>query len=301
MGDVFVVGAGGYIGEGVAVAFRRHGYRVYGLVRDAKKAKKLAKNEIIPIVADQLDSSKYLEILKKCNIVIDAVGMSENSEKFLQIVKDAFKDQPERRLPNFKPLYIFTSGIMTYGTTSINPVVESTIPKPTYLPMQERKAFEEKVIGTQEFDSVVIRPGWVYGGSGGPHGDLFFGIKANEDLVLVGSRDKRWSWVHIDDLGLGYVLIANKGSSVAGHIYNLAALDNPRYEDVRVSAAKATGWNGKIRDEEIPKDGGHLFTIEPTVIINPQKAMDQLGWKPNHVGLLAEIETYFQSWKAHKE
>jgi len=270
-------------------------------VRDPKKAKRLAKNEIIPIVADQLDSSKYLATLKRCNIVIDAVGMCENSEKFLQIVKDAFKDQPERRLTNFKPHFIFTSGIMTYGTTSTGPLVESTIPKPTLLQMQQRKAFEEKVLGTEEFHSVVTRPVFVYGGSGGPIGNIFFGIKPNEDLVLTGSRDKRWSWVHVDDLGLAYVLIAKKGSSVAGNIYNLADRDNPRYEDVRVSIAKAIGWNGKIRDEEIPKDSVDLFVIEPTVIINPQKAMDELGWKPNHVGFLAEVETYYQSWKENRE
>lgn len=48
--SVLVFGALGYIGEGVAKAFRRHGYKVYGVLRDEAKKDLLLKNEIIPVV-----------------------------------------------------------------------------------------------------------------------------------------------------------------------------------------------------------------------------------------------------------
>ena len=47
---VLVVGASGYIGDGVARAFRRAGYRVYGLTRDSSKADYFIQNEIIPVI-----------------------------------------------------------------------------------------------------------------------------------------------------------------------------------------------------------------------------------------------------------
>jgi nucleoside-diphosphate-sugar epimerase len=47
---VFVIGAGGYIGEEIAVAFRKAGYVVYGLIRNPTKQNQLLKNEIIPVI-----------------------------------------------------------------------------------------------------------------------------------------------------------------------------------------------------------------------------------------------------------
>lgn len=35
-------------------------------------------------------------------------------------------------------------------------------------------------------------------------------------------------------------------------------------------------------------------------IINPAKAMNELGWRPRHVGFLEEIDTYYKAWVAHK-
>jgi nucleoside-diphosphate-sugar epimerase len=35
-------------------------------------------------------------------------------------------------------------------------------------------------------------------------------------------------------------------------------------------------------------------------IINPAKAINELGWKPRHVGFVEEIDTYYKAWAAHK-
>ena len=49
--SVLVIGATGYIGEGIAKAFRRFGYKVYGVTRDEKKKDQLLRNEIIPVIS----------------------------------------------------------------------------------------------------------------------------------------------------------------------------------------------------------------------------------------------------------
>lgn len=58
---VFVTGASGFIGEEVALGFRRAGHRVYGLVRSPEKAAWLAFNEITPVVGDLLKPGSYIE------------------------------------------------------------------------------------------------------------------------------------------------------------------------------------------------------------------------------------------------
>lgn len=35
-------------------------------------------------------------------------------------------------------------------------------------------------------------------------------------------------------------------------------------------------------------------------IINPARAINELGWQPRHVGFVAEIGTYYKAWAAHK-
>jgi nucleoside-diphosphate-sugar epimerase len=47
---VLVLGASGFIGLPVALAYARAGHIVYGTARDAKTARKLAIHEIIPVV-----------------------------------------------------------------------------------------------------------------------------------------------------------------------------------------------------------------------------------------------------------
>lgn len=114
--SVFVIGAGGYIGKAVALAFRRAGYRVYGLVRNEKYSNSLLQNEIEPIVAQSFDDLESLtDVLSSCSIIIDAVGYNAKlSTNLLDIAVKIGKIRTEDgKLPHYAPLYIFTSGIMT--------------------------------------------------------------------------------------------------------------------------------------------------------------------------------------------
>jgi nucleoside-diphosphate-sugar epimerase len=71
--------------------------------------------------------------------------------------------------------------------------------------MKKREDFENKILASScaALKTTVVRPGFVYGGQGGFVADLFY----NAPLVFQGRRDMRWSWVHVDDLGEGYVAI----------------------------------------------------------------------------------------------
>lgn len=71
--------------------------------------------------------------------------------------------------------------------------------------MKDREDFENRILTTSSaaLKTTVVRPGFVYGGQGGFVANLFY----SEPLVIQGRRDMRWSWVHVDDLGDGYVAI----------------------------------------------------------------------------------------------
>jgi len=312
--SVFVAGAGGYIGESIAKAFRRAGFKVYGLIRDEKRSSQLIRNEIVPVIGKLDNTKSYQHVLEKSSIIVDAVGWGKDAKTFLEAAERAGRARNPDGIDIYKPLYIFTSGIMTYGEASSGPVDESVKPKAVFIDMKEREDFENHVLmlgkKTESYlHPVMVRPGFVYGGQGGFVANIFFNVDPNKDLVLYGRADKRWSWVHCDDLGNAFPLIAQAGPSVYNEGFNLAALgDNPTYGELRIAIAKQAGWDPnkhKIEYRSLPENPtDHLENEykrwEADVIINPAKAINLLGWKPTHVGFLYEIETYYLSWNASK-
>lgn len=184
-----------------------------------------------------------------------------------------------------------------YGSRPIDEMIK---PNPQAIEMKNREDFENLVLASSSnvLHTTVIRPGFVYGSHGGFVADLFYSEKP---AVIHGRRDKRWSWVHIDDLAEGYVLIARAARAiVSGQMWNLAAPnDNPTYEEIRKEMARVSGQ--QVEYKEATSDDKTPPRWNTDSIINPSKAIDQLGWRPRHVGYLQEIETYYKSWAAYKQ
>lgn len=301
---VFVIGAGGYIGEGIALAFRRHGYKVYGLVRNPKASSFLLKNEIIPVIGDLNNIDSWKSILQSSSIIVDAVGYNTSSKTNIDLIAQAVSKDKLR-----KPLFIFTSGIMTNEDVKDKIIDETYVPQPTKEVMKNRKAFEEYVLSltnAQESNlrTAVIRPGFVYGKGGGFVCNFLFDVKKEEDLVIYGSRTKRWSWVHVDDLGESYVALAKAGKNANGELFNIGELNAPTFEELQIACARAGGWdsnkNKVIYKTAEESQGKFESSWEGHVVVNSQKASDLLGWKSRHVGIVEEIDIYYNSWKSSK-
>ncbi|CAF2405807.1 unnamed protein product [Rotaria sp. Silwood2] len=304
--SALVFGANGYIGFGIAVGLRRSGFHVFGVIRNSRHSTLLAQNEIEPIVIESFDKVDLLaDQLAKSSVIIDAVGYTKSlSEIILQAVTKAGQQRTQHgKLAHYAPLFVFTSGIMTYGDTTMFgscPVDEMIKPNPQTIEMKTREDYENLVLAASSnvLHTTVIRPGFVYGSHGGFVADLFYSEKK---AIIHGRRDKRWSWVHIDDLAEGYALIARAPRAIIiGQMWNLAAPnDNPTYEEVRTHMARVSGqqveYKEKTNDDKIPP------RWDTDSIINPSKAIDQLGWRPKHVGYIQEIETYYKSWAAYKQ
>jgi len=285
---VFVSGATGNIGQAVALAFRRAGYRVLGLARNEEKSKILKQNEVQVCIGDVKQLDGFTEQLKQADIIIDAIGQSSTIPLFDKAVSISSGK-------SHKPLFIATSGVLSYGDS---PNVLDETHEPKNVQMQSRIEMEKKVTSSKDVRGVVVRPSMVYGCSGGIHAKQGFGIKENEDLVLYGRLDKRLNWVHVEDLADAYVRIAKVGHVVDGEIFDIAGPWIPTYQEWKVALAKATGWKGKIvHIPEIPKDNFMANLFEVNIVVSAQKAANLLRWKENHLGLIAEIDTYYQSYK----
>eukprot|EP01103_Thecamoeba_quadrilineata_P020184 TRINITY_DN8533_c0_g1_i1.p1 TRINITY_DN8533_c0_g1~~TRINITY_DN8533_c0_g1_i1.p1 ORF type:complete len:310 (-),score=45.55 TRINITY_DN8533_c0_g1_i1:147-1076(-) len=299
---VLVIGANGYIGGGVARAFRRAGYHVFGLYRNEAFRDILLKEEIVPIFGTIDSPHEYQSTIEECNIIIDAIYLQGHSHSLFEFVRKLRgTDEKAHQIH-----YILTSGIMIYYPgyfrETLRPLDETTNPHPTdEFEMVPKKQLEERVLAATDVRGTVLRPGFVYGGHGGGIAPLFFNFNPTDQLVIEGRPDKRWSWVHVDDLGDAYVAVAKAGSVVDRQVFNLSAQDNPTYEDLKIAGARAAGWKGSrldIKYVPLPDSEHRRKNWETNVIINPQKAYDLLGWRPAHVGVVHEFELYYASWKA---
>lgn len=78
---------------------------------------------------------------------------------------------------------------------SLIPKTEAQEVNPTdKIEMIPKKHLENDILQTTEVRTVVLRPGFVYGGHGGVILPMFFGVDPNEkQLVLTGRPDKRYS------------------------------------------------------------------------------------------------------------
>ncbi len=63
----------------------------------------------------------------------------------------------------------------------------------------------------------------------------YFAVQPGQDLNILGSRTKRWSWVHINDLGEAYVAVAKAGRTVDGQVFNIASYHAPTFEELMVA------------------------------------------------------------------
>lgn len=123
--DVFITGATGYIGNHVARAFRRAGYRVFGLTRSEEKAKLLAREEIVPVIGSMQDPQSYRAAAERSEILIHAAVDYENDSVALdrQTVDELLNSAKSASSPKTA---IYTSGVWVHGNTGSNMANEQT-------------------------------------------------------------------------------------------------------------------------------------------------------------------------------
>jgi len=293
---VLVAGANGLIGGNVAIALSRAGHTVYGLIRDKKQQDVLLQNEIIPVLGDTEDIKSFSDTIDKVSIVVDTVVLESASDpgltnrNLLQAVAASSIKQ------KYKKRYIFTSGCMVYK----NPgeIVDESSPTNNDV-FKWRTDFEQKIIKHSDVEGVVIRPGWVYGVSGGGIADLWFNKNSDGEIDFTGDVDKSWSWVHVHDLADAFLRVVEAaGQIVGGSIYNVCDTTRITCLQARKAFAKAAGLTGSV----VLKEAKDAFSkkVDANAVMSAGKIIRELGWTPKKGPLTDRLDICFQAWKAHK-
>ncbi len=298
--QVFVTGATGYVGSSVATAFRRAGHRVWGLTRTEEKARRLAQQEIEPVVGELGDPKTYADVAAECAVLVHAAF--EYSANGVAKDKKAIETLIEAGRRGAKPkTLIFTSGAWVHGDTGDRMVDETTPLDPIKL-VAWRPAQEQLVLEASGVRGLVIRPGCVYGGPGGLTAPWFADASAGKAPTVVGDGRSRWTMVHGDDLADAYLRVGESG--LGGEVFDISDRSRATVLEMATAAACAAGYRGEIRPVPLAEVAKTMGDFAEALALNQhvdaRKAVRRLGWQPRHGGFLDEVDLYYRAWRTNQ-
>lgn len=312
---VLVTGANGYIGNAVAKAFVKAGWKTYGLIRKISYSTALAQHEIYPVIG----TPENLEFLNSIDDVAFDVIVSNtedwnNPDNHLDRVEEMiFTIAKKSSNRGIRPLVMFTSGCKDYGQVSGNHKdkniykqdEESPINPPVSLIRRAKlgvKLLEQK---EQAFDSVVLRPTIVYGNSSSHYGELFeLAASSNTTLTLIANPEAIMHSLHVDDCAEAYVALAEHPDreQISNQAFNISNTNYETVEEIGTALASIYGLEFQldIPEREIQLDLSVHSLANYQQWIDATKIRMITGWKEERLPFVEGIEQYRMAYEASK-
>lgn len=269
MPTAVVLGAGGYIGLAVVRAFANEGYDVFGVARKQAQANEIIKAGGIPILCSVMDTEKWRHAARLASTVVMCSGSARTAPEEHRAMYDAILHvtiETSKEVDMGRKTCIYTCGLALFGNA--DPILAqrnveetSSVGQGLWAGMLSRRQIEKELLSHPDVNGIVIRPGYVYGGSGGPLGGFIREALTKGKITGYGDPEAPVSAVHVDDLGEVYVQAAQLGDVVRGQAFNLSNLNSERRRSLYCAIARACGLPGTSRQ---PRSSGFAFLLTVT-------------------------------------
>ena len=293
--NIFITGAGGFVGGTVARRLLIAGYGVRGLIRDANKVESLRELGIEPGVGSLEDSRLLMREAQQSDGVIHAADSDHRS---------AIEALVEGVRGSGKPL-LHTSGSSVIGDDAQGNRVSDAIyhedtPMIVEPVKQPRRDIELRVLAAagEGVRAVVICPSNIYGSGTGLNPRSvqipFLVDQARKDGVvhIVGQGVNRWSNVHIEDVAELYLLALQKAPAGAFYFIENGEASFREIGDSitrRLNLVPVRSWTV----EQAAERWGELharYTFGSNSRVRARRGREELGWMPRHTSALTWIE-----------
>ena len=289
--NLFITGAGGYIGGSVAAALLASGHQVRGLTRSPHSAAQLAARGITPVLGALDDAELLAREARQSDGVINTASADHLGAVQALIAGLAGSGKP----------LLHTSGSSVIGDDARGAclsahVFDGSTPLLVNPAKQARRDIDLQVLNaaTLGIRSAVICPSLIYGvGSGlNPLSVQIPFLAANarqQGMVeLVGAGVNVWSNVHIDDVVSLYLLALAKAP--AGAFY-FAENGEASFADLGAAIARRLGLPGvtPLQPEMAAQRWGEAkayFSLGSNSRVRATRARTELGWSPRHGSVL---------------
>lgn len=286
---ILVLGGTGSIGSAIVEVLLKQGHQVVALGRSRQARTLLQNSGATPIEGDLNNPSRWVEVVENVDAVIQAAAAwGDDMGKVDRLVVDALLEKMHS--DNSPKALIYTGGCWLYGRTGDTVATEETAFDPL-------DSFDwtiptiQTVLSTPYIRGMVIHPAMVYERNGGVFEHIFKDAKELGYVRVIGGENIRWPLVHRMDLAELYVLMLEQGKQ--GDVYNAAAIDGVYIGDITRVIAKRLGINTNpvVLDVDDAKSefGSWADGYALDQQMSGQKAMEQLGWRPKHLDVMADI------------
>ena len=293
---VFVTGAPGFIGSAVIEQLLQNGYTVLGLARSDASAEKVSKMGAQVHRGDIEDVESLKSGAKAADGVIHLAFIHDfnNFAHGCEVDQAAIQAMAEAMEGTNKPLVV-ASGLMLLPPGQLS--TEDTEPNWDF-PMSIRGKAETLTTKlSQELNirgsSVRLSP-TVHGK--GDHGFITmlgdFAKKAGF-ITRVGDGKSHWPAVARSDAASLFILALEKGK--AGAVYHGAAEAGVEMNEIWEAMSKRINLpvETKSMEEAQQAVGFFALAIGLDVRASSEKTQKELGWKPQGLGLVADIEANY--------
>lgn len=305
--ETLVTGATGFVGRHVAEELARHGRRVRCLVRSGSDATDLERAGFAIARGEVLDQRSLDEAVRGADEVVHVAGLIA-ARSFTQMRR--VNEEGVARLASAcartpSPLrrFLLVSSLAAAGPSrGAHPVREEDSPRPVSRYGLSKLLGERAAIRglPASVPPTIVRPPAVYGPRDrGIH--AFFDAAARGILVRLGTRARRVSIVHGEDLAVG-IRLALDADLAAGRTYFIADPESYPIDELLARIAAAVG--GRTRALRVPEplvraagviaeEAARLRGATPAFsrdkvrefladgwVCDPSRAMRELGWRP---------------------
>ena len=291
---IFLTGGTGYIGSAVLDAFVRAGHHVDALIRNSEKAERVQSRGATPVLGDASEPASYADAAAAADgVVLTAFDTSRRAVTVDATTIDTVLSTPVR--PG--RFIIYTSGVWVLGPAPAS-VDESAPLNPiehvAWRPEHERRILDAATAGWR---TIVVRPGIVYGGTGGIVGDLLKDA-SNSLIRVVGSGDNHWPLVYDRDLADLYVrFAANPGAS---GVYHANDEGDEIVNDIVQAISEHAKTEPSVRhlplSEANKKMGTYAEALALDQIVRSPRAR-ALGWSPSLHSVSGNAARLFEEWR----
>lgn len=301
---IFLTGGTGYVGGAVLDALVRGGHTVTALVRDNGKAARVVARGAHPVVGNMAEVESYVAAAAAQDGYIHTAfdggaGRGPSVDRLAIDTLLAAAKRPRTASPAVSDprFFIYTSAVTVLGPAS-DPANEDAPLNP--IPHDSwRPAHEEYVLRSANSDlrTLVVRPGYVYGGGEGMVGDLF--KAANNGLVrVVGDGGNHWPLIYERDLADLYARLV--GRQDASGVYHANDEGDERVNDIVDAISPYLAHRPDVRhvpiDEARSKMGPYADQLSLDQIVRSPRAR-ALGWAPGLRSVAGNAARLLEEWR----
>jgi dihydroflavonol-4-reductase len=220
---VFLTGATGFIGGGVARALRDRGDDVRALVRDPARATDLESIGVEVVQGDITRREPIADALQGCDAAIHGAAVyevgikrSEHAQMYASNVEGT-ENVLRAALEAGTPRVVYVSTVGVFGNTHGRIVDETADHEGDYNSYYEETKVlahraARRLIEEEGLPCVIVQPGGVYGpGDHSAIGDLVERF-AKGRLPVMAFPDLGFNMVHRDDVAAGVLLALDRGA-----------------------------------------------------------------------------------------